>query len=1463
MMFEKNSFQFLISAVLKSTHVPAHSKKIYFGILVVLFLIGVIFWQITTNKEDYLIQRNFRLLSLWDSEITNKIENTKKIFNLSLEQYKDEINLDFDKDSDSIRSFYGENKNRSKEESFFRNYTKFKKKEWQVCEKGLGLNSKDLVTTEKISEEDLFDLFFDKLCVADLKNFDIVIEEVVKDKNKKKSSYYWVMEGTELLLKFKFYVGKEYIYSTSHPLFSKDSSAHIFLTADLNVTKYIRDLFNEKVFDDVLLFHGASYQSKRNVAESKTTQEDRKGNNKTSARCEDGSVIFQRNKWVPSWGGWCDIVKRIQNDSWMGFLNNEEDQKTAAVKGAQMIHVRAPDGDVKILFKHPIQLSNAENVFYIVGIVSEKHFRTAYWSVSTPILIILSMVLVGLVLSVPFVRLALMAPTDPLSRWHVFSLFFSMSLSIGLLALLFLSIHMLDVRKEIVTERMQDSANKIKSQMKNELKQVLAGLKMQGPYMESQIRLKMQGRYMESQIKETALPKNVEYQMWSEREPGVCKEAPNTPYISKEIWDWVCQDHYLDHSLAFWIDSKGDMRIASRTSDNISMYLTTIPLQNRKYVIKVLNEANSLWREDKYVYYMEPVTSWGTGKSEIVASMASRNPYKSGKEQKSETWVAALSFEFLSVMKDVVMPAGTGFAIIDNQDLQVMIHSNARRSQRENFLIEADQNLQIKNLVVAQQSGIVEGRYWGVDTLFYVMPLKEIPWTLVVYREQALFSSMILTTFILASALFIVWILFVSILFLFLKWLCQGSYLSRLVWLWPNQKCHYLYRQFCWLNLLFFIICLIILNTVSVYSPDWLLLISLLILPISSGLLLWFYSWRLMEKIPLTDYWPKFMPCKYIERKLDCCSKHIKILSFPYSHRLMIMSFLLVFSVSPAVGLLHVVYQQEMTATIQDELLQLHKTLSATDKPLVKFQEIPHPHTGLKKVSKKTNSSKDANTNSWFRYLGFYPDLFITTTWEFNDKPYNPKDDCEINTSRFYLNDFYQSISRFFMPLKKGLNSWGHINVTTDDNFCWEKTHSKITLLRNMNVRVVNADEVKYPENNTQEEYANWLMSVTVDYGKHLSFVGSDFPLSEIFGYILLVVLFTIIVFQLPKSISEKVLLQSFPKQRRAPFPFLPMQLLDPESKNLMIIGCPGQGKTQWINKLIKANEKRQGRPAIYFNLKQKRNLCWEDDMRKLITDIVDNDQDGVAVIIDQFDFCSNEASINLEKLKLMEWLLSPTKQLYSTHKKEISSEFIRPIHVISNINPDVFPLSPDADDSEINTTYRARWNVLWSALGIVYCSTPSKLNQNKPIGSMAGHFSQPCYRAIWQSLTMDEQLALFHIARDQFIHYKHPGIHSLLCKGLIEFSPDLHLVDVQFQAFVEYVGTRNKLERQEKSRQQSDWIAIKHLLVGGCIALFSYLLITQDDFRIMLPALASLFPLLFQGTMPDILKDSGKGSSG
>jgi len=133
-----------------------------------------------------------------------------------------------------------------------------------------------------------------------------------------------------------------------------------------------------------------------------------------------------------------------------------------------------------------------------------------------------------------------------------------------------------------------------------------------------------------------------------------------------------------------------------------------------------------------------------------------------------------------------------------------------------------------------------------------------------------------------------------------------------------------------------------------------------------------------------------------------------------------------------------------------------------------------------------------------------------------------------------------------------------------------------------------------------------------------------------------------------------------------------------------------------------------------------------------------------------------------------------------------------------------------------------------------------------------------PYYRSLWESCSVHEKLALYHVASEGYLHTHNPELTALCQKGLLRLNPDIQLLNESFRSFVLEIATKTRVAEWEGGTTSDTWARLKYpfLLVFGVIVIF--LFATQQEFKnsfitlisllpVLLPALPEL-PLLFSG---------------
>ncbi len=165
------------------------------------------------------------------------------------------------------------------------------------------------------------------------------------------------------------------------------------------------------------------------------------------------------------------------------------------------------------------------------------------------------------------------------------------------------------------------------------------------------------------------------------------------------------------------------------------------------------------------------------------------------------------------------------------------------------------------------------------------------------------------------------------------------------------------------------------------------------------------------------------------------------------------------------------------------------------------------------------------------------------------------------------------------------------------------------------------------------------------------------------------------------------------------------------------------------------------------------------------------------------------------------------------------------------------------------------QWTPVLSRLGSTYLASAPNHTKTLETPHMETtscecilQLARPYYEKIWETLTLNEQLALYHLARDRFIHIGHPGLEPLFRKELIRFDPDLRIINTTLREFVLQAGDRDQLAHQEATQGKSLWDSMKVPVGLGFTIVVGTLILTQEELRTALPAVFAALPFLFQG---------------
>ncbi|MEO8325502.1 MAG: hypothetical protein ABI618_06615, partial [Nitrospirota bacterium] len=959
-------------------------KRATLLVIVALGLLSGMAWVHVTEKEQYLIQRNFRLLNLWGQDISQKIQSYQKVFEVGASGIQENLNPK----SKSELSAIPQNDDRNlliRMIPMIRTTEKNKSQSKKIQNDRVAKQNTDTGSTIPLvcdtgsptASGNAIQNQLSRMCEAEGLTQIKAKAELTKTQSK---GYRLEVESNQLppLIQITY---------SSDPTISSDPSTAIEIVGEINLGSFLQRLTNRAIFSEVLLFalHPTTPQS--------------------------ATLLFQSDSKEFTWDDLKERAQPVTSQSWLGTLlspnpsppQQEVEHHLTVADNHFLFQV---PGQSYQGFSHPILLpGELAGKWVLVGLVEDATFTNDTLAISSTLLLGVMIGFLGLVIAIPLFHLKILNPTDPLRLTHLLGLVLSALLGTGLVTFLALDTTIYWEGKQALQHRMEESAQTIKNRFSAELLSVLSTLEQfdRSDYVQKDFHavttppsnLNKVGErrvLLDGHIPKECDPKRMVPVQPHQSEVTNANRALNALSTKPEICLPENISHspeqpwyYTDFLYAFWMDPEGSLRInwardtfmgkpAQGMTDNI-------PLGKRQYVSAVTQHPTQLWQwprsspedplQQPYSFFLEPIISWTTGLNTVVASMPSRL----GQQESRGKWVAAIEFKFVSLMDNLVLPPDAGFAVIDETDHRVLFHSEQRRNLQEMFLIETDENSTLRDLLAARTAGHTEGSYWGKPTSFYVLPLSPVPWSLVVFRDMEILRSVNLVGLLVAGSLYSLW----SLVVYWLLWiLLKGQNRHRKApWLWPNRGNHHFYRTILIHNLGWFL-----LGTIGIFgcagNPGWQLSIGLLVpMLCAGGIIALTIKHCQPPSLPTTDQAQSFLP-----------GQKISLLAFPNSYSLMLTSCLLLLGVIPAYGCFSSIFHQGITLFSQYQLLETFKSFQVSGKIPISRSEWEHSSSinGVgfpENCAKETTPPSTDSVDTVSQYsLGFYPDFFLNTSWD-------------------------------------------------------------------------------------------------------------------------------------------------------------------------------------------------------------------------------------------------------------------------------------------------------------------------------------------------------------------------------------------------------------------------------------------------------------------------------------------------
>lgn len=422
--------------------------------------------------------------------------------------------------------------------------------------------------------------------------------------------------------------------------------------------------------------------------------------------------------------------------------------------------------------KSPAQESRFQTGLVVAGLVSNATLTERRLSISFTTMVISAALLLMLVVSWPFIKLALIGTRQRVALLDVLLLGIS-----SLLVLLLGTLYLLDAYaygrlRSHTDQRLQALSVDVRSNMRKEIAAAYSQLR---------------------ELESAALDR-------SEPEPGVLDLDVLTRHPTPDF------SFYPFFESFFLLDREGAQRVkwSARTKSP-----PLISLKDRDYFKRVIeNDTWSLPAQDAMPEIPEIVLNSNRSitRMDPQAVLATATKSLSGKLP-----VAAIAIPMISLIDPVLAP-GFGFAVIeDRDDGRVLFHSEKERNTVERFFPETDNDRRLRSAIAARRAELLNIQYWGRDYRAYVAPVKGLPWSVVTFYDKELIRSVNVDLIVTTLLFMATYALGYAVVCIFVL-LRPGN---RATWLWPLPGGLSAYLQ---LSSLYVV--LIVLVVIAIYSGD-------------------------------------------------------------------------------------------------------------------------------------------------------------------------------------------------------------------------------------------------------------------------------------------------------------------------------------------------------------------------------------------------------------------------------------------------------------------------------------------------------------------------------------------------------------------------------------------------------------------------------------------------------------------
>ncbi len=966
----------------------------------------------------------------------------------------------------------------------------------------------------------------------------------------------------------------------------------------------------------------------------------------------------------------------------------------------------------------------------LCGLVRADRFREQAWAVDYTILVMFIFLALLLILSWPFLNLWAMGLKGGLRVAEVFLLAFSTLFVSALLTLLALNLYAYDGMEDTLDEQLEVFAGDILSHFDQELAAVARQLD------------RLNERFL--QPGHAANQTNVLASTNLVHLPG----SPDP-------------DPYPHFRMAVWTDLKGQ-QLAKWTVKERNTRM--INVGHRDYFRNIAEGRpwiRSLGSEE-FRFSLESLYSVNTGENLAIFTKAPTN---------DPEIVSGIDLRLLSLVNPV-LPAGYGYCVI-TEDGQVLFHSDEQRNLRENFFEECDQNARLQAAVYGRMTDRFDANYSRRAHSLFVRPIPDLPWTLVVFREERMLATAQVEMVSVAGLLF----LFYAGALL----LVTGSFYllgkrRHVEWVWPYQKRLGSYRLLTLANLA---LALLLGGVAFLFPHSWVAVLLAAVLPMFGlGLAYWLLkadrSGPAWLKLPALFKWG-----------------HI---SYRHGYVAAMGTLLVLLAVAPTMVFYKVAFAKEMELLAKHVQLRLVQDLGARAERLqleiygakgpesVKFPPlaVPAPATFLEQ---RLASHLDVYTNFFFG-LSFAE---------------GPQVMCPQTTN--HLPDRF---TRFLAALRPHYNE---LDVPTrgllpdapaDDAWQWH---------RQAGVLVLNKASFR-------EDSAGDLLQLCIQSAL------PAWPVPEapwgwlLWGLLLLALL--VVPFFIIHTVADKVLLLYLDTP-----PTVSADAVWPAGKYLLL-GPPHAGKSKQLTGGHFTGLKEHTAQTCNLRVVEGRRWLDPDGAEDLFKD------PRRPIVLDHFEHGQHDADLTRRKLRLLQ-LITPDEQ-----RTIILVANLHPLHFARTGKTADKPekektSAPESSPAEA----KAHWLEALAPFKRIYLEDKSWDWQKDIRPGSTLHQAHGHYRSLWATFSPGEQETLFHLAQGRIISSYQPELRTLLARHIVLRDPKLRLRDEPHENFRYFILSAYRPEPADEAQGEEAagfWSAMKGPATTVLVIVAAFIFMTQRN---------------------------------